>query len=474
MYKRFVQILMVVIFFSPGMLYAGFADDWIDQQTSTAAGSFEGQKRGYMTGGSYSARWQMGNDQLISFESPRVKFGCSGIDVFMGSFSYLQPEYLVKKMQKILQAAPAAALDLAINTMCEPCAKTMKSLESITDLLNNLNINDCKAAKALGGKMLDTMGIEKPKVRADADKEWALNKGLSDLSGKINDMWSASDGEHLSTHADRVAKCPAKLKEILTPDSESIIEAVMKDYPEDYRSLARGMVGDVKVKDMPSGAGTALAIVPIEPCKENDSKSIEDIVKGIVYSRLAGLNDGCFKNPSGKANLEKWVSASLSSITAKMEYKSGKLSEDEEKLAKLSPAPIITALKMASATKTSATINEMSAYIISRGFAYQMLSDLYHEISASIAVVNELVGKKAEPTEDCKLGEYHLVAVQIEKLLPKIAGYAKSARAAYAASMAQVSAIQQVSINFGKFNKIAYEKLSHMFGSAVAGRATGK
>jgi len=157
-----------------------------------------------------------------------------------------------------------------------------------------------------------------------------------------------------------------------------------------------------------------------------------------------------------------------------MEYKSGKLSEDEEKLAKLSPAPIITALKMASATKTSATINEMSAYIISRGFAYQMLSDLYHEISASIAVVNELVGKKAEPTEDCKLGEYHLVAAQIEKLLPKIAGYAKSARAAYAASMAQVSAIQQVSINFNKFNKIAYEKLSHMFGSAVAGRATGK
>lgn len=472
MYKRFVQILMVVILSAPGMLYAGFADEWIDQQTSTAAGSYEGQKRGYFTGGSYSARWQMSNDHLFSFESPRVKFGCSGIDVFMGSFSYLQPEYLVKKMQKILQASPAAALDLAINTMCEPCAKTMKSLESITDLLNNIQINDCKAAKALGGKMLDTLGIEKPKVTAGADKEWALTSGLLDLSGKINDMWSASDGKVISQFSARTAGCPAKLKEILTPNSGSIIEALMANYPVQYRDLARGLVGDVLVSDQTSGDGSAPKIVKIEPCKENKSESIEDFLKGNAYSQH--VNQQCFKDSSPKANIEQWVSNSLASIMVKMESKSGTFSNDEDKLLMVSPVPVVSALKMAAAGKLGGTVTAMSAHIISRGFAYQMMSDLYHEISTSTALVQELILKYGEGSKTCQTGEFQQIVVHIVGLLPEIAEYAKATRNDYVSSLQQVATIQQVSFNYEKFNKIAYEKLSRMFGSAVAGRAVGK
>ena len=54
------------------------------QKTETSPGYFEGEKRGYATGGSISARWGMSNDHLFSVEAPRFKVGCGGIDLFMG------------------------------------------------------------------------------------------------------------------------------------------------------------------------------------------------------------------------------------------------------------------------------------------------------------------------------------------------------------------------------------------------------
>jgi len=74
---------------------AGFVDDWITQKSETSPGYFEGQKRGYFTGGSFSARWPQTRDYLASFEPPRLKFGCGGIDAFMGGFSFMNFEYLV-------------------------------------------------------------------------------------------------------------------------------------------------------------------------------------------------------------------------------------------------------------------------------------------------------------------------------------------------------------------------------------------
>ena len=104
---------------------AGFVDDWITQKAETSPGYFEGQKRGYFTGGSFSARWPQTRDYLMSFEPPRLKFGCGGIDAFMGGFSFMNFEYLVQKLQRILQAAPAAAFDLALKNLCEPCSNVI-------------------------------------------------------------------------------------------------------------------------------------------------------------------------------------------------------------------------------------------------------------------------------------------------------------------------------------------------------------
>jgi conjugative transfer pilus assembly protein TraH len=67
--------------------------------------------------------------------------------------------YLVQKLERILQGAPAVAFDLALNVLCEPCSKAIKSMESIADQLNHMSLDECKASKAVAAYTLDKTGV---------------------------------------------------------------------------------------------------------------------------------------------------------------------------------------------------------------------------------------------------------------------------------------------------------------------------
>ncbi|BEH09855.1 hypothetical protein GSUET_14670 [Geobacter sulfurreducens subsp. ethanolicus] len=78
-----------------------------------------------------------------------IKSGCGGIDAFLGGFRFMNVDYLVQKLQRILSSTPAAAFDIAMKTLAPQVSDTIKSLEAIADRLNNIQLNDCKAAQAL-------------------------------------------------------------------------------------------------------------------------------------------------------------------------------------------------------------------------------------------------------------------------------------------------------------------------------------
>ncbi len=144
-----ILIMAICLLLFPASPRAAWIDDWIQQKTTTSADYFEGQKRHYGTLGGFSARWQPSQDHLFSITPPKFKSGCGGIDVFLGGFSFLNADYLVQKLQNMMNAAPAVAFDMALNTLCSQCAKTLKALEAISDRLNQLQFDDCKATKAV-------------------------------------------------------------------------------------------------------------------------------------------------------------------------------------------------------------------------------------------------------------------------------------------------------------------------------------
>jgi len=67
-----------ILCLSTSFCHAGWVDDWMTQSTGSSPGYFEGQQRGYYSGGSFSGRWPSTADYPVTIEAPRVKSGCGG------------------------------------------------------------------------------------------------------------------------------------------------------------------------------------------------------------------------------------------------------------------------------------------------------------------------------------------------------------------------------------------------------------
>ena len=78
--KIVAATLALAIATTPALSWSGWVDDWMSQKTSTSPSYYEGAKRGYYTGGSFSARWPNGTDYPVTVTMPSVKSGCGGID----------------------------------------------------------------------------------------------------------------------------------------------------------------------------------------------------------------------------------------------------------------------------------------------------------------------------------------------------------------------------------------------------------
>ena len=126
-----------------------WAEHWFDNVTYTSPGSFEDQARGYVTAGGFSGRVDVHNDYLMSVTLPKVRAGCGGIDMFLGGMSFLDPEYLVQKLESILQAAPAVAFQYLLETLDEKMGNIISKMEAATNYLNSIQVNDCRLANRM-------------------------------------------------------------------------------------------------------------------------------------------------------------------------------------------------------------------------------------------------------------------------------------------------------------------------------------
>lgn len=113
----------------------------------TPGGAYETQRRGVITGGSIVTRNKIVSPNLISFVPPGIKAGCGGIDMFGGSFSFINSAQFTQLMRSIAQAAAGYAFQLAIEGMCPTCAQVIAKLQKDIAFLNSLMKNSCEAGK---------------------------------------------------------------------------------------------------------------------------------------------------------------------------------------------------------------------------------------------------------------------------------------------------------------------------------------
>ncbi len=113
--------------------------------------AFEGQSAGYYSLGNVWTRFPQKTTNIANLQLPRARAGCGGIDIFAGSFSFINASELVAMMKAVANNAVGFAFSLAIDTVCPECSKIMQEFSQKAQLMNNLNINSCELAQGLVG-----------------------------------------------------------------------------------------------------------------------------------------------------------------------------------------------------------------------------------------------------------------------------------------------------------------------------------
>jgi len=479
--KKAISLFLVVVMCfvstaSPS--FAGFADDWIAQKVETSPQYFEGQKRGYFTMGSFSARVPISNDHLFTITPPKIKGGCGGIDAFLGGFGFLNLDFLVKKMQNIISAAPALAFDIALKTINTDLSETLGKLMSIIDRLNGLQIDDCKASKALVAKIMDPVVPDSSKVQGE-------------LNNSVNDFWSSSGLENLynliqgkttannnnspsaTTAVDYMAGCPSEVKEIFG-ETGSVVDKIAAKYGmAGFANEMRAYVGDVKItKQAVSGV---FSVNYVAPCEENNYDVTKFITGKMKLKNSSGI---CSDSSDSNANLLTWTQTRMTRVASALKNK-GTLLEEDQTFLKAAPLPVHLSLMAALQSGQEGAVIGALSDVVAKGYAFAMMSDFLYRVTGTLEKTRELASHQNNARSDQKAYTCNLSMVSdakdnITKMVDSSVDLLNSLRRSYTAAAGELNAVMILAGKMKEFDQIAKAQISQRFGPGPAARATGK
>jgi conjugative transfer pilus assembly protein TraH len=117
--------------------------------TGTDPGVYQSQTRGFAVGGRLSIRANQATINPFSVKMPSVKAGCGGIDIFGGSFSWINADQLIDNMKAVGQNALGYAFSLGLEAVCPMCQGVLNELQHFMNQMFAINSDTCKMAKSI-------------------------------------------------------------------------------------------------------------------------------------------------------------------------------------------------------------------------------------------------------------------------------------------------------------------------------------
>lgn len=155
-----------------------------DMINVTPGGSYDTQRRAVISGGSITMRNKVVHPNVVSWVPPDLKGGCGGIDLFAGSFSYINAEQFTQLSRSIAQGAVGYAFQLAIEGMCPTCSQVISKLQSELAKINNLMRNSCELSK---------MAVNSTGLQAWRDSEVHTHSQVNTGYGFVDDYFRAKE-----------------------------------------------------------------------------------------------------------------------------------------------------------------------------------------------------------------------------------------------------------------------------------------
>ncbi|ELU5848446.1 conjugal transfer protein TraH [Salmonella enterica] len=422
-------LLLAVSALSPLHSFAAgnWADKWFDNAVYDSPSSFDSQKRGYYTMGGFTARTTTSTDYPITISPPRLSVGCGGIDGFLGGFSFLDPDFLVEKAQRAMQAAPYVAFDMALKTMCKECADTLGKIEQITNFLNGIQLNECALAKPIA-----TTLVERDPTALKG--LWTEATGTKNLDEAVDRMWSdttskikAADDKPIADLKSMISGCPADFRDLM--QHGSIVErAAKKVGMGDYADTIRGYMGDVWIE---SKTNDKIPVAKsITSCPQNKKFSLDDMLNGRAYVKT--IDQQCV--PSGSRPVRTVVYQKMESIVSRIKNNQPLTSENQAFINQTN-IPVYTILKQAVVTgQDTVTLNVLSE-LVGLYYTYFIFTDLYRNTENTFDKVNEMVSTPlADPSagsKPCRMDLFKPAIAKFDDLITQARDASTKVEAAY-------------------------------------------
>lgn len=479
--RKYISLAVLAAFLAatltiPMPAVGGWTDDWYDQKVSQGPGYFEGQKRGYFQAGSFSARWRQSNDNLMTIQPASIRGGCGGIDLFSGGISFLDFEYLVEKLQKVLQSAAGYAFQIGLKVLCEKCSSALEWVTGITDMLNNMQIDDCKAGKALVATVAKQ--IKHPK----------MDKVQGELSNAVNDFTQSSGWDTLYKRTSELLKsgdnkpavvesqlggmlegCPASVKEMFGTAGSMMAKMTGKHgMPAEHAAFFRGLLGDVVIEvqnNLPRARWVDSCI--------GDTDPLDAIKNGKVQVRT-DPSGPCTADANPFGTLSKRVETQMWAIADKMKNKSA-LTSEEEAFLDSNPLAVQLVLKTAVTTSQEGAMIAVLSDVTAKAYTYMLAGDLYGRIKKAMGAAKaaNVAGGTGKP-ETCKkelLEEIYDMFSDMDEDVNKLVKYTYAAQQV---AMAEVGTLYNLVKHYQEFDNLARKQLQSRFGGAVTMRAMAK
>lgn len=232
----------------------------------------------------------------INVSLPSIKAGCGGIDAYMGSFSFMKGDQLIKLLKNMGSQALSYAFQLAIKTTAPQIEALLAQLRKIAMEMNNFMIEDCRMIESAFAAIL-------PKDSAMG--EHACSDVLS--HGGSEDWFGAK--EKCKSHSvmkEQTAKVKEKNPDQLIGEYNLVWKAAKKaSIPSNEASFIMSLTGTVISREEKPHEGEPMyRTLFIEPSGSN-THHLSAYLKGGEYSQYACDSDTCLWPKLAKTSISE-------------------------------------------------------------------------------------------------------------------------------------------------------------------------
>lgn len=413
MKKHVLFAVMATTFWSTSVLSDSWVDDWFDSATYSGPSSFSTQNRHFMTGGSFSVRSQVKTDYPISITMPRISAGCGGIDGFMGGFSFLDADYLVDKSQRMMQAAPYIAVDMALKTMSKEFSDTLKAAEGIVSSLNSIQLDECRSMRPIVTAAMDRDPDAARQALGEVVNAKQIRESSSRLWQEATEAIADNNGSPPSDLAEEILGCPADIRDMFS--GGSVIEKIAeKANMGAHANLIRGYFGDVVIHH----ENNMLVPEPVQPCSGNRDNH-EGFLYGDSYERRADTM-AC-ANAGGKT-VHEAIYERINSIANKIQNDQPLNSNDRAFAGEGTQLPIFRILQVAYEQGTLDDTVRILTDVTAAAYAARVADTFYYETYAILRTVSDSISTPSQDTngKPCRMTVLAGAAGQIRELLREV------------------------------------------------------